>query len=258
MEKQRTTRASSSPDQASSFSQGSQCGCSGFDLASLLAFVTAACVLVGFAKLVAASPWLPNPIGDSQKTAVAVFAALTFAGLLAGLFQARRQRFQFAGSLVCAVSLTILLLFSAAAAWNIDGEVASALYWAIIAPVGLVPPLLCAIGRFRASIAVCLALGGVTLPFWGPYIPYAVRLKLLHEEVAAIAEYADSTRRDTGEYPLDLAAYTFHRASLAHRIEYYVPEESPGEHYLLIFKLYDGDTTTREYSPTKGWYYYPD
>jgi hypothetical protein len=103
-----------------------------------------------------------------------------------------------------------------------------------------------------------LLLAALTAPIWGSQIVLVSRLKLLHAEVGAIVEYAEAEKLRCGDYPLDLSEYRFRHPSLAHRIEYCVPHESPGPHYLVVFKLFEGDMTTREYSPIQGWYYYPD
>ena len=228
-----------------------------FGLLAFLALTAACAVFAAWLRLLESSPWLPEPVSEADRTYVTWLSAFSAIGFVCGLLRSRGQQFTFLLAMAASVALLVVEVFSATACWYVFGEVLVALHWFIM-PVVLIPPLLCACRRFRASLVASWLIASLTLPAWGSQLVLVPRLNSLHAEIGAIVEYAESTKAETGAYPLDLGEYRFRRAALAPRIEYYVPDGQPGQYYMLIFKLYDGDNTTREYSPGKGWYYYPD
>lgn len=104
--------------------------------------------------------------------------------------------------------------------------------------------------RITAAIVVLLALGSIPPQIW-----LSIRLHRLKTEAESIAAFVERVRALSGEYPPDLDGYSFRRPSLASHISYY-GGQNPAGYSIHIWVIQPG--ISHDYSPARGWHYYPD
>ena len=107
-----------------------------------------------------------------------------------------------------------------------------------------------ALGSRRFAIIGILALAFCIVPY---HVSLGVRWWLIHEDAAAIVEFAERTRIESGEFPIDLAAYEFRHASIKGHISYRRRPQTFQVSYHI------GTTSTSHwYDHGEQWQYYPD
>src|SRR5436305_2011324 len=85
-----------------------------------------------------------------------------------------------------------------------EGEVTQALFRTIVCLLAASV----AVGFYRRKIALwSVAVAGGTLLLWQAY--QLRRWAIIHEDVVAIVQFAESTKSKTSHYPADLEGYTF-------------------------------------------------
>lgn len=123
----------------------------------------------------------------------------------------------------------------------------------------MVPCLLCASGRWQASIAWTVVLAiQIFVSMVALQIESIVRLHTMGNEAREMARYCDAFRLAQGIYPPDLSGYKSSREELRPLIRYWSPADLREDNYILSFHVSDHDNTVREYSPRKGWWYFDD
>ena len=110
------------------------------------------------------------------------------------------------------------------------------------------------IGFYRRKIAVwCITLFGGSLLVWQAY--QLRNWAMLHEEVVAIIQFAEDSKSKTGNYPGDLAGYSFKHEWVKPHILSPDTNESGG---FRITYFMNNTGITYWYSSKTGFGYYPD
>jgi hypothetical protein len=132
--------------------------------------------------------------------------------------------------------------------YRTDGEVRCGLSWFVFFVLTLVCIGLWLAGRRRIAVALVLVSLG---PLAWRQVVLVHRLARLEAEVVRLSAYIKTCQRDASGYR-DISGYRFCDPSLRKYIRLWPQTD------LISYKLFEGDTTCREYSPSRGWYYYPD
>jgi hypothetical protein len=158
---------------------------------------------------------------------------------------------------IAALSVAVgLELYAAHLAYYTIGEIVSAGY--VVLVIFNVPAaLLLAFGYRWLPLGLILALALFLVP---------EQLELLHkwnqcdEEAHSVVAYLESCRKRTGTYPDDLSGYRFLYPELI-RDFHYRKEVYFTMNVVLSYQIsyhIGTETTSHDYSPTRGWFYYPD
>jgi hypothetical protein len=147
--------------------------------------------------------------------------------------------------------LVPLEIFCAYLAYETLGQVVSALYFLAVG-INLVFILLAVRSRSLAALGV-VALALVIIPY---QLLLGQRLVRVQAEAARIVSFAYEQKIATGEYPPDLASYTFYDPEMEKYVQDYQVDASLGG--FVVFYRVGTETTSHSYSPRYGWGYYPD
>ncbi|MEM1293769.1 MAG: hypothetical protein AAGH89_00295 [Verrucomicrobiota bacterium] len=142
-------------------------------------------------------------------------------------------------------------IFCAKAAYTTLGDLAGAIYWAIvIVGNGLVFSV--AIFSRVAASTMAILLGMAVIPY---QIQLMQRQASVQAEAARIVAHAYEVKLETGEFPEDLGSYTFEQANTSPFIGFRSGEEVGG---FLVTYFVGTEDTSHWYSPKDGWRYHPD
>jgi len=107
-----------------------------------------------------------------------------------------------------------------------------------------------ALGSRRFAILCILVLAVGIVPY---SVMLGVRWWLIHQDAVAIVDFAERTRIETGEFPVDLTAYEFRHPS----IEGYIHYRHERQTFQVSYHI--GTTSTSHwYDHGEQWQYYPD
>ena len=107
-----------------------------------------------------------------------------------------------------------------------------------------------AVGSRRFAIIGILAVAVWIVPY---HVTLGLRWWLIHQDATAIVDFAERTRIETGEFPLDLTAYEFRHPSIKRYIQYCHQPQTFRVSYHI------GTTSTSHwYNHGEPWQYYPD
>ena len=138
---------------------------------------------------------------------------------------------------------------AAGIAYETFGEVYSfLLYFCLVLYVPCLAAYFCGCRAGAATAAVVLAL---------IFVPGQLALLWRHlsvrTEVAHIAVYAESVKRETGHYPRDLRRYAWRNANSKDYLKYDCQNAN-----LMIYYWSGNANASHWYSSSTGWGYYPD
>jgi hypothetical protein len=106
-------------------------------------------------------------------------------------------------------------------------------------------------GRHRSGMDVALVLAMLFVP---PQAIWAVRLAVLRDEVAAIIDFGETVRVQSGQYPEHLDQYDWSSPELQQYVEY---SHGPGDNMIIYFRP-SAFSEPHWYSTTSGWGFSPD
>jgi hypothetical protein len=110
------------------------------------------------------------------------------------------------------------------------------------------------IGFYRRSIAVwCITLIGGCLLVWQAY--QSRKWAMIHEDIVAIVRFAEESKKNTGQYPINLDSYVFKNTQVKSHIYSFETDEANG--FRVTYFMNDPGITYW-YSSKSGFDYYPD
>ena len=131
-----------------------------------------------------------------------------------------------------------------------EGEVMQGLFTLV---VGLVAACVL-IGFHRRKLAMwCVTLLGGSLLLWQTY--QIRKWALIHEDIVAIVQFAEDSRKKTGHYPVSLEGYAFKNPLVRSHIYGFMSDETNG---LRITYFMNDPGISYWYSSKTGFGYYPD
>jgi hypothetical protein len=136
-------------------------------------------------------------------------------------------------------------------AYETIGEVISALYFLALG-INLLFILLALRSRSLAALGVVI-LALVIIPY---QVVLGQRLLRVQAEAARIVTFVYEHKVNSGEYPPDLADYTFNDPEMKKYVQTYNLDESRGG-FVLCYRV-GTESTSHWYDPDNGWGYYPD
>ncbi len=131
------------------------------------------------------------------------------------------------------------------------GEVTSTLYFLALG-INLLFVVLAARSRSLAALGV-VALALIIIPY---QVLLGQRLLRVQAEAARIVTFAYEHKLNSGEYPPDLADYSFNDPEMKKYVQVYRIDESRGG-FVLRYRV-GTESTSHWYDPAGGWGYYPD
>ncbi len=153
---------------------------------------------------------------------------------------------------VFAVMLVLLLgsteAFLAHNTLYTEGEVMQGLYWLLVSLN--IPILVAALWKPRAGTWCAFSLGALLLPWQASENR---KWALIHEEVFAIINHAETKKKSSGDYPSSLESYDYLRPWTQNHISY---GTSDGTYSITYFM--DDSGISYWYDSQDGFGYYPD
>jgi len=149
-------------------------------------------------------------------------------------------------------TLIPLELLCACLAYETLGEISSGIYFFGVGFFNLIFIIIAIRSRMWAAIGAIL-FGLAIVPYQGLLTH---RLLLLKDETARIVSYIYETKKETGEYPLDLSQFRFNHPHIRKYIQSYEIGDQYGG-FMLTYRV-GTESTSHWYSPKDDWSYYPD
>ena len=131
--------------------------------------------------------------------------------------------------------------------------------FSLILTILTIPIGLLYLRRFRwVELAILAAIALLTIPIQFPLTLHRLALQSESEQVVS---YLDEVKIATGQYPPDLAKYTFHDPNLSPSIHYLTKQQEPNleTDFIVSYCIYGTICTSGYwYVPNKGWFYEDD
>ena len=158
-------------------------------------------------------------------------------------------------TILFALLLSLLILVEVACAllaYFTLGEVMSAFYIVMISLLNL----FCALLFFRHRRAAIVGVVSLALLIIPVQIALGIEVARVQVEAAHIVTYVYAYHDQTGQYPANLDAYTFHDPALRSRFGTYQRDSAPAG--FVLYYWAGSATNSYWYSSHTGWGYYPD
>jgi hypothetical protein len=151
-----------------------------------------------------------------------------------------------------------LMIYAAHLAYYTIGLIEEMAYWFAILVPGVSFVILGLFAKTRRLGYVwLLTLAALLVPY---QIVLGARWYRLDAEARAIISYLKAYHAKHGAYPADLSGFTSQRPELGREFIYSTSPNGPGIPSPAFYLGYSigSETTTHDYTPERGWFYYPD
>jgi hypothetical protein len=144
-----------------------------------------------------------------------------------------------------------LEVMAAFLAYETLGEIWSGLYF-----LSMILNAAFLIAAFRSRLIATLGVMALALAIVPYQLYLGYRFIRVQQEAARIVAFAYEHKLAHGEFPADLAGYTYHDIETKPFIQEYRLEDD-GDEFMLAYRV-GTENTSHTYSPSNGWGYYPD